>query len=188
MKKTFASTQGLGVHVKRIHGIQASLSADKENKEKGCQPTKTPTQSSESSQTITVEVKEVVDSLINRVVKKVNTSKLRKGYMAECKAKILQEYEKDVQSQRSFALTNNLSQSQILRWQKEKAQMIDEAAKSRRKLLTKNRKPRKYKELNMLLYSKFKEARHKGHRVDLTGFRLKPDKFKDNLLGRKSAN
>ena len=64
-----------------------------------------------------------------------------------------------------IAVRFGINKSMVSRWMKSKVDIVSEAVKMHRKMMTKNRNPIKHKDLHVALLVKFKEARAKGHRA-----------------------
>ena len=127
--KKFVNNQGLLVHLECIHG----------NDLQKVKRTKKP----KVTDHLVIEVKNVVNHLVNKVVSKEamarggreRAGKKRVQYTAAFKAEVINALDEEDATQESVATRFNIDQSQVSRYVKNKSQVMKDAADSYRKNL-----------------------------------------------------
>ena len=122
---------------------------------------------------LSLAVEDVVNKVVNKVVsteaKLDGAAKVagKKGhqYPATFKAEAISTCENGV-AQETVAEWFGITQSQVSRWLKNKASIMEDATNSHRKLFKKERKATKYLQLYDSLFKEFLLARSKGHIVN----------------------
>ena len=121
-------------------------------------------------QLLSKDVMNTLSSVNNKVVRATapfdNAGKKRRQYTTKFKAEVIFASEEKGVSVRAVASRYGLDHSVVVRWIHKKAFIIDDAASSHCRLLTKARRSEKHVALHAELFRRFKEARSRGHRID----------------------
>jgi len=157
--KTFKSQQGRGFHVKAIHNSKS----EEKKKPKS------------NEELLNLSVKEVLDSIINKVTStmaksdgaKKMANKKRQQYSASFKAEAISAYENGA-SQENIAELFGVTQSQVSRWMKKKQTVMEDASSYQRKEVLKSSRSTKHFVLYEALFKEFLRARSKGQVVNFS--------------------
>lgn len=162
--RTFKNYQGLGPHLKCIHGVHSgpeSKTVTGEKRKRDLSIMKNELIEDE----VKIILKDLVREVASRTRRKVN-AETRKKYSAAFKAEVIHAAEDPNTTLRTVALYYKIDCSMVQRWMKNKVKILDKAAYSHSRLHHKIRPAVKHEELNKELLLRFKKARRNGHRVD----------------------
>ena len=121
---------------------------------------------------------------VSSATEKKQYSNHRTSYSGVFKLKVIHYTEKHRYLKTDeTAVIFGINKSMVTRRMMSKVDIASEAVKMHRKMMTKNRKPIKDKDLHAALLVKFKEARAKGHRVGFEWLWSKARQFRKEQTG-----
>ena len=191
-KGKYKTPQALSIHTRAIHNIAYVTNKSTKQSTKSTQQDinfSSSSKDSESETEIAIQdaVKNVLSKLVENVGKKFDPPIERQNYTAQFKAKVVYKREWSKASFRVIGDIYKIDHSLVVRWVQNKVGIYADAADKIRRNLKKGRKAKKCNDLYKKLYTTFKCARDKGHRVDFHWLWSKAKAIHRENTGEESA-